>query len=78
MAHDSVPGAVFSYKGHTLMADEAHALVYGSVGLLVGSTGEVSKALRNEPHYAVGAFIVTYLIGRRLAAYEQRQRGDSQ
>lgn len=72
MTHDDKPGVLFSYKGHELLVDEGHAIVFGSLGFLLGSTDEISKPLLNEPHYAVGAFVVFWLLGRGHA----RLRGE--
>ena len=64
--HNDTPGAVISYRGHTLTADEWHSAVYGLVGLLVGAVEEVNKPLRREPHYFIAVLFASYALGRLL------------
>lgn len=62
MTH-SKSGELISVRGHTLTVSEGHALIFGSIGLFVGAPGEISTSIREEPHYALGAFILSYLVG---------------
>ena len=64
--HNDTPGAVISYRGHTLSSDEWHSAVYGLVGFLVGAVEEVNKPLRREPLYFLGVLFVSYALGRLL------------
>lgn len=64
--HNNTPGAVISYRGHTLTADEFHSAMYGLVGLLVGTVEEINKPLRREPHYFLGVLLASYALGRLL------------
>ena len=63
--HDNKPGALISYKGHTLMADEFHAFVYGLVGLAAVSD-VVARTIAKEPHYFVAGLALSVAIARRL------------
>lgn len=64
--HNDTPGAVISFRGHTLTADEWHSAMYGLVGLFVGAVEEINKPLRREPHYFLGALLASYALGRLL------------
>lgn len=59
-------GDLITYKGHSLTADEGHALIYGAVGLIAGFNDEIATPLKKEPHYALAGFIVSYYLGRLL------------
>ena len=63
--HKDTPGALISFRGHTLMADEFHAFVYGLIGLAAASD-EVSHAITKEPHYFVAGLALSVAIARRL------------
>lgn len=63
--HKNTPGALISYKGHTLTADEFHAVAYGLIGLAAASD-EVSRTIAKEPHYFLGSLALFIAIGRRL------------
>lgn len=61
--HKNKTGVLVSYRGHTLSVAEFHAIVFGSVGFLAGLSDEISTTLRKEPHYFIGTFIITFLLG---------------
>lgn len=63
MTHSNTPGALISYKGHTLSVDEGHALLYGLLGGFVATSDEVTRTIAKEPHYTLSAFIITFLLG---------------
>lgn len=65
--HKNTSGALISYKGHTLTADEGHALLYGFLGGLVTVSEEVTHAVSKEPHYFLAGLAIAYAIGRRLS-----------
>lgn len=65
----SNPGELISIRGHTLTVAEGHAFLFGLIGLFVGAPGEISKPIREEPHYALGAFILSYLVGTFYTSY---------
>ena len=71
--HNDTPGAVISYRGHTLTADEWHSAMYGLVGLLVGAVEEINKPLRREPLYFLGVAVLSYLLGRYLSHRQDNQ-----
>ena len=61
--HNDTPGALISFRGHTLTADEFHAFVYGLIGL-AAAFDEVSHAVTKEPHYFLGGLAFSVAIGR--------------
>ena len=63
--HKNTPGALISFRGHTLMADEFHAFVYGLVGLVAASDA-VARTIAKEPHYFVAGLALSVAIARRL------------
>lgn len=63
--HKDTPGALISFRGHTLMADEFHAVVYGLIGLAAASD-EVARTIAKEPHYFLGSLALSVAIGRRF------------
>lgn len=46
--------------------NEAHAALLGLVGLPLGEQGVGIKTVLKEPWWFVGAFVASYLIGRRF------------
>jgi hypothetical protein len=64
--HNDNPGVLIEYRGHTLTADEFHALVYGVLGLFIGASEEVYRVVLKEPHYFLGGLVLSFLIGRRF------------
>lgn len=66
MTHSNTPGALISYKGHTLTADEFHAAVCGLLGLVIGASESTSRAIIEEFPYFLASLLVSYAIGRRL------------
>ena len=63
--HNGKPGALISYKGHTLTADEFHAFVFGLIGL-GAAFDEVAHAVTKEPHYFLAGLALSVAIARRL------------
>lgn len=61
--HGGKSGVLLEIFGHKITVAEGHALVFGSLGFIAGISDEVSTTLRKEPHYALGTFIITFLIG---------------
>ena len=63
--HKDKPGALISFRGHTLMADEFHAFVFGLIGLAAASD-EVAHAVTKEPHYFLGGLALSVTLARHL------------
>ena len=64
--HNDTPGALISYKGHSLSVDEGHALLYGFLGGLVAVSKEVTRTLAKEPHYFLAGLVISVALARRL------------
>lgn len=66
MTHSNTPGALISYKGHTLSADEFHAFLFGLLGFVVTLSDEVSRTIAKEPHYFLAGLALSFIVGKRL------------
>ena len=64
--HKDKPGALISFKNHTLTADEGHALLYGLLAGLIAASKEVTRTIAKEPHYFLVGLAISYAIARRL------------
>ena len=62
--HNDKPGALISLRGHSLMVDEWHAAVCGTLGLIIGASESTSRAIIEEFPYFLASLLVSYAIGR--------------
>lgn len=50
-----------------LTYDEFHSAALGLIGLVLGERGAGLRTTLAEPHYFIGVFVLSYLLGRRLS-----------
>lgn len=69
MTH-SKSGELISIRGHTLTVAEGHSALFGLIGIFVGAPGEISDSVREEPQYAFGVFVLSYVAARLYFAWK--------
>lgn len=68
--HKGKSGVLIDVGGHTLTADEFHAIVIGTAGIIFGERGKVLETILDEFWYFLGSFVVCYIIGSRYRENE--------
>lgn len=68
MTH-SKSGELIDLWGHNLTVREGHSALFGLIGLFVGAPGEISDSVREEPQYAFGVFMLSYVAARLYFRY---------
>lgn len=68
--HSGKSDVLISFRGHTLLSDEFHAAVIGTVGIILGERGKVLQTILDEFWYFLGSFVVCYIIGMRYRENE--------
>lgn len=64
--HNDTPGVLISYKGHTFTADEGHAVVFGLIGLILGASENISRAILEEFQYFLASLLLSFAVGKWL------------
>lgn len=70
--HSDTPGVLVSLRGHTFTVDEGHAAVCGLIGLILGASESVSRAILEEFPYFLVSLLLSFAAGRWL-----RRAGDA-
>lgn len=64
--HNDTPGVLISHKGHTFTADEFHAAVVGLIGLILGASKSISRAILEEFPYFLASLLISFAAGKWL------------